>query len=45
MSGMSRGRLSVNRATPLDVGHDAVVGAEPFEQLELVVAELFDDGE
>ncbi|MEM9455739.1 MAG: Uma2 family endonuclease [Myxococcota bacterium] len=29
----------------LDVGHDAVVRAEPFERLELVVAELFDDGE
>jgi Uma2 family endonuclease len=27
----------------LDVGHDAVVRAEPFERVELVVAELFDD--
>lgn len=27
----------------LDVGHDAVVRAEPFEQIELAVAELFDD--
>jgi len=27
----------------LDVGHDAVVRAEPFEQIELAVRELFDD--
>lgn len=27
----------------LDVGHDAVVRAEPFELVELVVADLFDD--
>lgn len=27
----------------LDVGHDAVVRAEPFDEIELVVRELFDD--
>lgn len=29
----------------LDVGRDAVVRAEPFELIELIVAELFDDGD
>ena len=27
----------------LDVGHEAVVRAEPFGELELAVADLFDD--
>jgi Uma2 family endonuclease len=41
--------LRVHRFAPagyqviLDVGQDAVVRAEPFERLELVVSELFDD--
>ena len=45
-----RQRLRVHRFTApgyqviLDVGSDAIVRAEPFTLVEIVVAELFDQG-